>query len=94
MTRRTAQARYISREVGGCIAFDAALDEYLEGGDPKDLLCAACMLVGSAAELDPERAFTIAELTGTCCETLHVYDDAGCAVRRWFALTMEPGARH
>lgn len=94
MTRRTVQARYISREVAGCIAFDAALDEYLEGGDPKDLLCTACMLVGSAAELEPERAFTIADLTGTCSEALQVYHDAGRAVRRWFALTMEPGARH
>ena len=52
------------------------------------------MLVGSAAELDPERAFIIAELTGTCCETLQDYDDAARAIKRWFALMAEPGARH
>jgi hypothetical protein len=94
MTRRTAQARYISREEAGCIAFDAALDEYLEGGDPEDLLRATYMLAGSAAELDPERAFIIGEVTGVCCETLQDYDDAGRAVRRWFALMEEDGARH
>jgi hypothetical protein len=94
MTRRTAQARYISHEEAGCIAFDAALDACLGGSDPEDLLRAAYMLVGSAAELDPERAFIIAELTGTCCETLQGYDDAGRAVRRWFALAEEGGARH
>jgi hypothetical protein len=94
MARRTARARYISREEADCIAFDVAVDEYLEGGDPENLLCAACLLVGSAVELDPERAFIVAELTGTCCETLQDYDDAGRAVRRWFATMMEPGARH
>jgi hypothetical protein len=94
MSKHATQVRYLSREEADCIAFDVALDEYLDGGDPEDLLCAACKLVGSAAELDPERAFIVAELTGTCCETLQDYDDAARAIRRWFATTAEPGARH
>jgi hypothetical protein len=84
----------MSCEEADCIAFDGALDEYLDGGDPEGLLGAACMLVGSAAELDAERAFIIAELTGTCCETLQDYDDAARAIKHWFALMAEPGARH
>ena len=94
MTRRTVHASYLSCEQADGIAFDVALDEYLGGGDPEALLGAACMLVGSAAELDPERAFIVAELTGTCCETLQDYDDAARAIKRWFALMAEPGARH
>ena len=93
MSRRT-HASYMSCEEADCIAFDLALDAYLDGGDPEDLLGAAYMLVGSAAGLDPERAFIIAELTGTCCETLQDYDDAARAIKRWFALMAEPGARH
>jgi hypothetical protein len=66
----------------------------LNGGAAEDLLRAARMLVGSSAQLNPERAFIIAELTGTCCEMPQDYDDAGRAVWRWFALMAEPGARH
>jgi hypothetical protein len=93
MTSRIAHARYVSREEAGCIGFDAALDAYLEGGGAEDLLRAAQMVAGSAIELDQERAFIIVELTGAICE-LADYDDAGRAVRRWFALMGEPGARH
>jgi hypothetical protein len=94
MTRRTAQARHVSREEAGCMDFDAALEAYLEGEDAENLLRATSMVVGSSIELDPERAFIVAELTGTCLEVLQDYDDAGRAVRRWFAQMQEPGARH
>jgi hypothetical protein len=53
----------------------------------------ACWL-GVRPSWTRNRAFIIAEVTGTCCETLQDYDDAGRAMRRWFALTVEPGARH
>jgi hypothetical protein len=93
MARSTARARHISREEAGCIDFDAALETYLCGGDPEDLLRAAVLVLGSAVPLAPERAEAVAELTGCACEILD-YDDAVRAVRRWFALIGEPGARH
>jgi hypothetical protein len=43
--------------------------------------------------IGPQHAKAIAELTGTDCELVD-YDDAGRAVRRWFALMDEDGARH
>jgi hypothetical protein len=92
MTRRAVR-RIIDREISGALDFDAALQAYLDGGDPEDLLRAAGMVIGSTIPLDPEHAEAIAELTGTTCELLD-YDDAGRAVRRWFAQMAEPGARH
>jgi hypothetical protein len=44
--------------------------------------------------MDPKRAFTLAELTGAPDKLLVDYDDAARAIRRWFAHTLEPGARH
>ena len=41
---------------------------YLDGGDPEDPLCGAALVVGSTIPLDPERAETIANLTGTTDE--------------------------
>jgi hypothetical protein len=94
MPGRTASARRTTPEEAECIDFNAALDAYLEGGDARRLLRSACTAVGNLTELDPTRAFIVAGLTGECCELLVDYDDAGRAVRRWFALMAEPGARH
>jgi len=94
MARRTAIAGHITREEEECIDFDAEFDAYLEGGDVGALLRAAYKVAGSAVEMDPKRAFVVAELTGAQDEQLVDYDDAGRAVRRWFALMAEPGARH
>lgn len=81
------------RETSGAIDFDAALEAYAFGGDAEDLMRAAGNVLGSTIPLDPERADAIAALTG-CPYELVDYDDAGRAVRRWFALMGEPGARH
>ena len=89
---RTASSRD-DRETSGAINFDTALDAYLDGGDPEELLCAATLVVGTTIALGPERADAIADLTGTDYE-LADYDDAGRAIRRWFAQCFEPGARH
>jgi hypothetical protein len=94
MARRTASAQRTTPEEAACIDFNAALDAYAEGGDAKRLLSAACMVVGNLTEIDPKRAFAVAGLTGVCCDLLVDYDDAGRAVRRWFALMAEPGSRH
>jgi hypothetical protein len=93
MSRRTAHARRISREEEKCIDFDAALADYIAAGDAEGLLCAATSVIGSFVPIDPMRADTIAELTGRSWE-IKDYDDAGRAIRRWFAQMGEPGARH
>jgi hypothetical protein len=91
---RSAARRQDDREISGAVDFDAALEAYLtDGGDPEDLLCAAALVAGSTIPLNPERAETIADLTGTSDE-LEDYDDAGRAIRRWFAAMWEPGPRH
>ena len=54
---RTAARRRDDRELAGAIDFDAALEVYLDGADPEDLLCAA-LVAGSTIPLDPERAET------------------------------------
>ncbi len=55
MTRRTtARQRFIDRETSGAIDFDAALEAYLDGGDPEELLRAASVVLGSTIPLDPE----------------------------------------
>jgi hypothetical protein len=79
--------------LAGAIDFDAALEAYTFGGDAEALLRAAGNVLGSSIPLDPEHAEAIAELTG-CTWMLEDYDDAGRAVRRWFALMGEPGPRH
>ena len=94
MTRRATARRIDDREAAGAINFDAALDAYCaDRGDPEELLAAATLVVGSTIALGPERADAIADLTGTDYE-LADYDDAGRAIRRWFAQCFEPGARH
>src|SRR5262245_36242992 len=92
MTRRTA-VRRVDRETSGAIDFDTALEAYLNGGDPEDLRRAAFMVLGSTVPLNAELALVIAALTGCTCG-LADYDDAGRAVRFWFALMDEDGARH
>jgi hypothetical protein len=93
MSRHAARARYLSREEAGCIGFDAALETYMETGDAEELLCASALVLGSSIPLDEERAEVIAALTGCSC-VLADYDDGARAVRRWFALMAERGARH
>ncbi|HWE21117.1 MAG TPA: hypothetical protein VG758_28790 [Hyphomicrobiaceae bacterium] len=94
MLGRTTRVWHITREEANCIEFDAELDAYMEGGHVVALLRAAHDVAGSAIEMDPKRAFAIAKLTGACDELLVDYDDAARAIRRWFAQTLEPGARH
>ena len=94
MTRRGARRRVLADLETECaISFDAALADYVSGGDPEELLRAAGMVIGSTVPLGLQHAEAIAELTGCNCE-LADYDDAGRAVRRWFATMREPGARH
>jgi hypothetical protein len=64
MTSRTAHPWHITREEADCIEFDAEFDAYLKGGEVGALLRASYKVAGSAIEMDPKRAFTLAELTG------------------------------
>jgi len=59
-------------------------------GDAEELLRAASQVLGSTVPLEPERAEANRRADGCACE-LADYDDAGRAVRRWFALMAEPG---
>jgi hypothetical protein len=93
MPRSAALARDLSREEARCLEFDAALADYIAGGDAEELLCAAILVVGNFGPIDPIRADAIAELTA-CSWEVTDYDDAGRAVWRWFAQMQEPGARH
>jgi hypothetical protein len=69
------------------------MEAYLFGGAPENLLRAAGMVIGSTVPFDAEHALVVQELTGCACELVD-YDDAGRAVRRWFALMDEDSARH
>jgi hypothetical protein len=89
IARRTAVRAIAAR----AIDFDIALEANLDGGDPEELLHSASIVQGSTIPLDPEHAAAITELTGCPCGLLD-YDDAGRAVRHWFAVMGEPGARH
>jgi hypothetical protein len=89
----TRRAIRLDCATSGAIDFDAALEAYLNGGDAEELLRASALVVSSAVPLHEERAATIAALTGWRGE-LADYDDAGRAVRRWFGVRAEPGARH
>lgn len=93
MTKRTAQARNICRNEERRADFDAALADYIAGGDVEGLLWAASTVVGCFIPIDLVRADAITELTG-CGWEIKDYDDAGRAVRRWFTTMWEPGARH
>jgi hypothetical protein len=75
------------------IDFDIALEAFLDGGDPEELLLAASAVRGSSIPLGREHAEAVAELTG-CNHVLQDYDDAGRAVRLWFSVMGEPGVRH
>jgi hypothetical protein len=78
----------------GTIEFNAALEAFLfDGGYSENLLHAAAMTLGCTIPLEPERAVTIAELTGSIDEIVD-YHDASVAIRLWFATLREPGPRH
>ena len=93
MTHRTPARGIANREVAACIDFDCALQDYLEKGEAEELLCAAALVIGTRIPLGPQHAKGIADLTGRGCKLVD-YDDAGRAVRGWFATMQEPGARH
>jgi hypothetical protein len=81
------------RETQGAIDFDAALEGYACGYvEPEELLRATGLVLGSTIPLDPEHASAIAHLTGASVK-LTTYDDAGHALRRWFAAKEEMGVR-
>lgn len=88
MTKRTAHARSICRDEERCADFDAALADYITGGDVEGLLWAASIVVGSFIPIDPVRADAITELTG-CAWEIKDYDDAGRAVRGWFTSRVQ-----
>jgi hypothetical protein len=94
MSRRTAQVRYIDeREETGAVAFDAALEAYLEDGYPEHLLRAAGMAIDCDLPIGRRHADTIFNLTGEAIE-IETYSDAAHAIRRWFAVMRESGPRH
>jgi hypothetical protein len=88
------RARRDVRETAGCIDFDAALEAYLEGSDPERLLRAAGRIIDCKLPIDPKHADTISRLTDHLDIEIETYDDAGRAVRHWFALMGEDSARH
>jgi hypothetical protein len=91
MTHRNA---CIDREIIGATDFDTALEAYKDGRDLRPRICCAppetCW---APITMGAERAEALGELTG-CTDVFGDYDDAGCAVCRWFALAADPGARH
>jgi hypothetical protein len=81
------------RETQGAIDFDAALEGFACGyAHPEELLRTAGLVIDSTIPLDREHATAIARLTGAIVR-LATYDDAGRAVRRWFAAREEAGVR-
>jgi hypothetical protein len=78
----------------GAIDFDAALTAYLDGGDPERLLQAAGRVIDCDLPIDHERADEVSLLTGNIDVEIETYSDAAHAIRRWFAVMGEPGARH
>ena len=94
MKRKSARARQTDeRELSGAIDFDAALEAYLEGSDPEELLQAAGKVIDCHLPLAPEHAAHVSALTAEPIE-IETYSDAAHAIRRWFATMREPGARH
>jgi hypothetical protein len=92
---RKAQARRIDeRAASGAIDFDAALEAYIQGGNPEELLQAAGKVVDCNLRIDAEHADTISELTDNLNIEIETYSDAAHSIRRWFATMKEPGARH
>jgi hypothetical protein len=94
MTRRFASRRTHDRETPDAIDFDAALEAYRNGGNPDELLQAAGRAIDSNLPIAPELADTISRLTDHLDIEIETYGDAARAIRRWFALLGEPGARH
>jgi hypothetical protein len=94
MTRRTAARRAPDRETSGAVDFDAALEGYIQGGNPEELLQAAGKIIDCHLRIDPEHADAISELTDNLDIEIETYADAAHAIRRWFATMWEPGARH
>jgi hypothetical protein len=93
MTRRPTTRR-LDRATSGAIDFDAALRAYLDGGDPERLLQAAGKVIDCNLPIDPEHADEISVLTDHVDVEIETYSDAAHAIRRWFAIMGEPGARH
>jgi hypothetical protein len=78
--------RIIDRETSGAIAFDCALEAYLDGGDPEDLLRAAgCDRL--TIPLTPN-TLVLAELTAAAASwrTTMTLPRGG----RWFAVMWKP----
>ena len=64
MKRKSARARETDvRETSGAIDFDAALEAYLEGSDPEELLQAAGKVIDCHLPLAPEHAAHVSALT-------------------------------
>ena len=64
MTKKRVQARQIDeRATSGAIDFDAALEAYLEGSDPEELLQAAGKVIDCHLSLPPEHAAHVSALT-------------------------------
>jgi len=72
---------------------DAALEGYVQGGDPEELLQAAGKVIECNLPLAPEHVELVSALTAESIE-IETYSDAAHAIRRWFAAMREPGARH
>ena len=94
MSRRSAARRVPDRETSGAVDFDAALEGYIQGSNPEELLRGAGKVIDCNLLIDPKPADTISELTDNLNIEIQTYADAAHAIRRWFALTWEPGARH
>ena len=94
MKRKSARARETDvRDTSGAIDFDAALEAYVEGGDPEELLQAAGKVINCNLALAPEHAAQVSALTAEPIE-IESYSDAAHAIRRWLATMREPGPRH
>jgi hypothetical protein len=93
MTRRNAVI-LIGLAASVATDFDAALEAYLEGGDPERLLLAADNVIDCNLPIDPKHGDTISVLIDHVDIEIETYSDAAHAIRRWFALMDEDGARH
>jgi hypothetical protein len=93
MSRRAIRSP-IDRATSGAMDFDAALEAYLNGGDPEGLLRAAAMVIECNLPMHRELADIVCGLTGNFDILIETYSDAAYAIRRWFALMEEDGARH
>jgi hypothetical protein len=81
-----------TRETSGKIAFDNALEGYLNGGSHEELLRAAGKIIDCDLPFAQEHADTISKLTDRLDIEIETYGDAAHAIRRWFFQMREPGA--